>query len=49
MTGDSGMVRKALAHQEPAGLGGDEEVQQNCEQLINLLRFPLLLNLWIFH
>lgn len=46
-----GMVRKALAYQDsprPSGLGGHEEVQQNCEQLINLLRFPILLNLWIF-
>lgn len=51
MPGVSGMVRKALAHRDSslaAGLGGDEEVQQICEQVINLLRFPILLNLWIF-
>lgn len=50
MPGNSGMVRKALAHWDSflaAGLRGDEEVQQICEQVISLLRFPILLNLWI--
>lgn len=51
MLGDSGTVRKVLAHWDSSlaeGLRGDEEVQQICEQLINLLRFPILLNLWNF-
>lgn len=51
MPRDSGTMRKALAHWDSslaAGLRGDEEVQQICEQLKNLLRFPILLNLWNF-
>lgn len=50
MPGDSGTVRKVLAHWDSSlaeGCRGDE-VQQICEQLINLLRFPILLNLWNF-
>lgn len=56
MPGGLGMTGKALSHQEnsrPAehqpGLGGDEGVQQNLEQIINLRDFPILWSFWIYN